>query len=332
MRDPKPASRASGSLLVELGGWFDHLAPLELAVLAGSDPLFVAPRLALVRGSDPAALLRLGTGRRVLASLGSSPSPTQIPEAVVERLTGSYAIRFHHVQRRLSNADRRAITSAAWRAHVEPVVDLDYPEVDLHVYIAEDRLWFGQLFGDCAPELSGEQVRRPFVRSYEMPHRRARVLVNLSGSRPQQRFVDPFCGTGALLIEASRIGSLAFGCDLDKRAASGAARNVAFDAATASLLVADARAMPFACASFHAVAADLPYGKSASRRGVPGSDLYLSALAALRPVVARGTRAALMAIEGDAPQGSVDGWDLTWSCVERGRTVTRVTGVWLAVA
>lgn len=330
MRDPKPAKQPGGGLLVELGGWFDHLAPLELATVAATGPVFLCPRLALVDGCYPTALLRLGTGRRVHTSLGASASPTEIPEAVVERLTGSYAIRFHHLHRRLAPADQRAMMSAVWRALPQPRVDLSHPDVDVHVYIGEDRLWFGELLGGCAPELRGKQARRPFARSYEMPNRRARVLVNLSGSRPGHRFVDPFCGTGALVIEASRIGATAFGLDLDKGAVAGALRNVEFDSADASLLASDARALPFAHSSFHAVAADLPYGKSAGRRGVAGSDLYRSALAALRPLVTGGTRAALMALEADAPQSCQDGWDLTWSCVEQGRMVTRLVAVWLA--
>jgi tRNA G10 N-methylase Trm11 len=267
----------------------------------------------------------------VHASLGSSATPTQLPDGVAARLTGTYAIRFHHSGRRLSDVDRGSITSAVWRAHTAPRVDLDRPDVDLHVYVGDDRLWFGELIGDCAPELRDKQPRRPFTRSYEMRSRRARVLVNLSGARPQQRFVDPFCGTGAVVIEASRIGCVAIGFDVDKQAAAGAARNAAFDRAGASWLAADARAVPFAESSLHAVAADLPYGRSAGRRGVTGADLYRSTLAALRPAVAHGARAALMALEADAPQQSTDGWQLSWSCVEQSRTVTRAIGIWHAI-
>lgn len=331
MRDPRQASQASSGLLVELGGWFDQLASAEVAAVADEDPIFVGRRLALVEGCDPAAVLRLGTGRRVHANLGSSTSPSELPGAVAAQLSGTYAIRFLEAGGRLTEIDKRSVISAIWRAHSAPRVDLDHPDVDLHVYATHDRLWFGRLLGDCAVELRNKQPRRPFTRSYEMPVRRARVLVNLSGARPPQRFLDPFCGTGTLAIEASRIGCVAFGCDLDKRAVAGAFRNGAFERAPGSWLAADARAVPFAESSFQAVAADLPYGKSAGRHGLAGTDLYSSTLAALRPVVAAGTRAALMTLAPDMPQQSVDGWQLSWSCVEPGRLVTRGIGVWRAV-
>jgi tRNA G10 N-methylase Trm11 len=125
------------------------------------------------------------------------------------------------------------------------------------------------------------------------------------------------------------MGCIAVGSDLEIRAASGARRNAAFDNATASFAAADARRLPFAPQTkFAAAAADLPYGRSASRRASLGPDLYVAALTELRPILVTGGRAALMALAQDLPERCPDGWELEWSCVEHARSVDRSIAVW----
>lgn len=328
MRDQR---QATGGLLVELGGWFDHLASAELAAISGRRSVLAAPRLAKVSDVAVSDLVRLGCGRYVLLDLGSSDTPSKVPEGVEARLSGSYAVRFRDPRGALSEVDRRTAISSAWRAHPAPRVQLRNPDQDLFVYVTEDGLHFGELIGVCAPELRSTPVRRPFTRSYEMPPRKARVLVNLSGATPGTPFFDPCCGTGALVIEAARVGCAAFGGDLEIRATGGSAVNAAFDGVDAMIVAADGGAPPVRPGRIRSVASDLPYGRSATRRGLSSRELYHHVLSGLRSPVAVGGRAVLMAADEGDPVAEHDGWELESHIVEDARTVVRSIITWRRV-
>lgn len=332
MRDQIPATKA---LLVELGGWFDHLATAELDAVGGQRSVFVAPRLAAVTGTSGRELLRLGGARYVLEDLGAAPTTAAVPDRIGERLRGSFAVRFRGSREALTDADRRSVISAVWRAHPAPRVALRRPHHDLFVYVTDDGLRFGELIGGCAPELRATAVRRPFFRSYETPPRKARVLVNLSGAQPGDRFLDPCCGTGALVIEAARIGCDAFGSDVEIRAARGSSSNASFDGVNAAFVAADAGWLHLRGGRVHRAASDLPYGRSATRRGRSGTDVFARVLAGLASAVEVGGQAVLVSADdghvGAAAAHAHDGWELRSHVVEDARTVRRSITTWRRV-
>ena len=68
-----------------------------------------------------------------------------------------------------------------------------------------------------------------------------RALVNMSGAIPGEWILDPFCGTGGTLIEASLIGCRAAGTDADPEMIAGSRINLP----AAMTGTADARYLPF---------------------------------------------------------------------------------------
>lgn len=79
-----------------------------------------------------------------------------------------------------------------------------------------------------------------------LPPQLARTMVNLATRGEQRTVVDPFCGVGNLLLEASALGLPSVGSDLDPRAIRDAQRNLEWwkrhhrDAPSAELQTADA--------------------------------------------------------------------------------------------
>ncbi len=73
------------------------------------------------------------------------------------------------------------------------------------------------------------RTRRPRARKFFLPSaiypKLACALVNLSRVREGEIFLDPFCGTGSLLIESSRMGIQTIGSDLTRWIARGALLN-----------------------------------------------------------------------------------------------------------
>ncbi len=107
-----------------------------------------------------------------------------------------------------------------------------------------------------------------------MMPRLARALVNISLVCPGERLLDPFSGTGGILLEASLVGAHATGSDIDPCMVSGSRENVP----GADLVRADTGALPFRDASIDAVVTDLPYGQSSSIIAGSLEGLYSSAL------------------------------------------------------
>lgn len=105
--------------------------------------------------------------------------------------------------------------------------------------------------------------RRPFFHPSALKPRVARALVNLA--RPKDVIVDPFVGTGSLLIEAGLMGIYGVGCDIDRRMVEGCIKNLKHFNVLADVVQADARMLPFR--ALRSMATDLPYGRASSTHG-----------------------------------------------------------------
>jgi predicted RNA methylase len=129
----------------------------------------------------------------------------------------------------------------------------------------------------------------PFQRPVTLAPRLARAAANLARIRPGDRVVDPFVGTGALLVEAGLLGARLAGVDRDPEMVKGAIRNLAhFGLEAEQLIVADAAqaADRLGPAPLDAVLTDPPYGRASGSHGEPPAELVARVL----PVYARRLR------------------------------------------
>jgi 23S rRNA G2445 N2-methylase RlmL len=83
----------------------------------------------------------------------------------------------------------------------------------------------------------------------------AAAMVRLAGKGGQ--LLDPCCGSGTILLEATNVGWDVFGMDIDSRSVKIARSNVP----TARVEVADVRSLPFDANSFDACVSNLPFGR-----------------------------------------------------------------------
>jgi predicted methyltransferase len=90
-----------------------------------------------------------------------------------------------------------------------------------------------------------------------LPVEDARLLVNLVSAEAGSRFLDPFVGAGAVIIEARSRGLTTTSLDVDATLRFGLAELSGHHA------VGDASALPFADLSFDAIATEPPYHSSA---------------------------------------------------------------------
>ncbi len=112
---------------------------------------------------------------------------------------------------------------------------------------------------------------RPFFSPGVIIPKIARALVNLSGVKDKELFLDPFCGTGGILIEAGMIGARIIGADVQDKMVKGAKENLHFFGVIGDLIVSDATKIPLKDNSVDAIATDMPYGRSSFVSGLGSS-------------------------------------------------------------
>jgi len=120
--------------------------------------------------------------------------------------------------------------------------------------------------------------KRPFFYPGSMSPKLARCMVNLTRITKGETVLDPFCGTGGILIEAGIMGARVVGVDIDERMVEGTKNNLEYCGITNhKIFQEDARKieLPY---KVNAIATDPPYGISASTGGEESKNLYTGAL------------------------------------------------------
>lgn len=158
--------------------------------------------------------------------------------------------------------DKRAIAGKIWKKLKKPSVDLQNPKTMVYVFgsLATKLIWNKKKnrFANRSP------IKKPAFHPTSMKPKHARLLVNLSKCKEKQILLDPFCGTGSILIEAKLIGCKANGSDLDKRMVAGAKLNLNHFKLKAKVKQANALELDkhYKKNSIDAIATDPPYGRS----------------------------------------------------------------------
>lgn len=176
--------------------------------------------------------------------------------------------------------------------YISGKVSVSSPQRIFRVIIAGGHCYLGEVIWelDREPYHTRKPGNRPFFHPGVMMPRMIRSLVNMSGARQGEWILDPFCGTGGTLIEASLIGCHAIGTDADYEMIQGCRMNL-MGAMTGT---ADARCLPFPDKSIDHVVSDLPYGQSVVIIGTGLTDLYNKSLHEIRRVVKTGNKSVLV--------------------------------------
>ena len=175
-------------------------------------------------------------------------------------------------------------------------VNLKTPRKTFFGILTNGKLIFGLKLAEIIPKPFVERRARkkPFFHPSAMNAKLARCMVNLAYARQGGVMLDPFCGTGTALIEATLIGCQAIGLDVQRRMARGALRNVQhFGLSPEAILVADARQMPLT--HVDCVVTDPPYGRSATTLKSTTKAIIEGVLASTHPLLAVGQRICIAA-------------------------------------
>jgi len=153
-------------------------------------------------------------------------------------------------------------------------VDLENPEIRVELFGAMDRLYLStrtypvnrKAIDSRMPKL------RPVQTPVGMHPRLARLMVNLAHVREGDVVVDPFCGTGGILLEASEMGMHAIGIDIQEKMVLASRKNLAHYGLKGVVTHGDATRMIHTLTGIgvthvDAIVSDLPYGRSSTLAG-----------------------------------------------------------------
>ncbi|MBQ6098416.1 MAG: TIGR01177 family methyltransferase [Methanobrevibacter sp.] len=137
------------------------------------------------------------------------------------------------------------------------------------VYVAVEKIKLNKKhFEESKPH------KRPFFYPGSMSPKLARCMVNLSRVKEGQLLLDPFCGTGGILIEAGLIGCKVVGSDIYWKMKNGTAINLEHygitDYRTFNLDVRELKMYE----KVASVVTDPPYGISTSTGDIEGNDIF----------------------------------------------------------
>ncbi len=135
------------------------------------------------------------------------------------------------------------------------------------------------LFGKVIARLNTKEFNRrkpssrPFFRSIALPVQLSRILINLTRVKDGDTILDPFCGTGSILIEACYMGLRALGVDINWELVRGARTNLKhYKLYCGESVLSDATV--FKSVNIDGIATDPPYGRAASTYGEDIKRIY----------------------------------------------------------
>jgi tRNA (guanine10-N2)-dimethyltransferase len=170
-------------------------------------------------------------------------------------------------------------------------VSLKNPDKTFLGIITDEKLVFGLKLTDITSKTFSERRprKKPFFHPSAMPSKMARCMVNLAHGKAEALVLDPFCGTGTSLIEATFIGCRALGVDAQRRMIGGTRKNLRFfNIAAEGLVLADARKLPLF--KVDCLVTDPPYGRSSSTLKSTTKQLVQDVLASAYGLLGAGQR------------------------------------------
>lgn len=176
-------------------------------------------------------------------------------------------------------------------------IDLENPVVEIRV-VESDGIYF---LGSTVAVVDRKSIdsRQAKFRAYFSPvslsPRYARAFLNICCVSPGKRVLDPFCGTGGILIEAALLGAEIAGSDIDNEMIEGTRANLqqAMPGREWDLRCMDVGNIG-KLGKFDAVVTDPPYGRSSFKNREELSTLYDRALREISGVLADGGKVGIV--------------------------------------
>jgi tRNA (guanine10-N2)-dimethyltransferase len=217
--------------------------------------------------------------------------------ADVELPEGTFAIRAKRFEGMMKDADSQSIirkVGGLLSKHND--VNLKDPDIivrmqmcdGVHLYLEE-----------CVTEKDLLEKRkvgeRPFFSPISIHPKYARAVINMTEAKRGQTVLDPFCGTGGIVIEAAEMGMKAVASDFDEEMIIGCQENMDFYGLKMhDFDVLDIGDIAERFPDMDAICTDPPYGRSTKTGGENITKLYNRAGEVIPKCLKKGHKAGIV--------------------------------------
>ena len=174
--------------------------------------------------------------------------------------------------------------------------DLKNPDVEYRAVLSDGKCIFGKILGSI--DRSAFEHRNPSNKPFFYPGvimpRLARAMVNIGRTKHGSIVLDPYCGTGGILVEAGLVGAVTLGCDIQKKIIMGGQMNLDYYSVNYSILLQDAGNMALGDECVDCIVTDPPYGRSAIIQAQSLDHLMRYSLKEMYRVLRSGGRAVVV--------------------------------------
>ncbi|HLG24173.1 MAG TPA: methyltransferase domain-containing protein [Candidatus Nanoarchaeia archaeon] len=142
----------------------------------------------------------------------------------------SFCVRNYNLDKsKKLNFSENEIAEMIWDKLNNPKVDLEKPKTHIGFFFFGKKVYCGLLIKEIKGDFDSRKAhKRPFNHPGSLHPKAARALINISEIKGNEKILDPFCGTGGFLIEASLMGISSKGYDIDKSLIEGCRENLKF--------------------------------------------------------------------------------------------------------
>lgn len=245
--------------------------------------------------SDTSSLERLSFTHIVMEYLGECGPSTENIRDLLTSLSIHSEKPFAGRVKKIEDCETKTSASELERligSCISGPVSLKDPVEEFRLICSEEKCYFGRVILHI--DRGAYNDRRPGDRAFFHPGvmmpRTARALANLALVKPGEILLDPFCGTGGILIEGELLQANPVGMDMDRFMIWGCRKNIH----GSDLIRSDAVRLPVKSGTIDAVVTDLPYGQSVSILAETMEHLYINALREMYRVLKPGKRAVVV--------------------------------------
>jgi tRNA (guanine10-N2)-dimethyltransferase len=279
-----PAAEAVACVNI-FDGRAEHINGPGYAIVRFDDRCFsdVACRIALTQ--------KMG---RYLGSFDASDTSAFADIAIPE---GTFAVRARRYGGMMRNVDTQDLTGKLGKVlSKNNDVSLKDPDIEVRMLISDKiHVFICDVDVDRTEFEMRKVSERPFSSPISLHPKYARASINLTGVRNGGIVLDPFCGTGGIVMEAASMGMRAIASDLDERMVSGCTENMEhYSLKLYDSDILDIGDIPNRFTDVDAVVTDPPYGRSAHTAGEDSKSIHARAMTSVNACLRDGGRAAVV--------------------------------------
>ncbi len=134
----------------------------------------------------------------------------------------NFSLRIHNKR----NLQEKELAGYIWDKVKKPKVNLTNSKTQIELFIYKKQVFCGLLITEINSEFEKRHPKiRPSMHPTTLKPKLARAMINLSG-KTKGKLLDPFCGTGGILIEAGLLDYKPVGYDLSDFLLKGCEKNL----------------------------------------------------------------------------------------------------------